>query len=135
MTARVYLKPPWMQRHIANRLVPLFQRSMLSRLTVKGRRSGRERTVPVAVLDHEGERYLVSYRGLSDWALNLRATSEGRLTNRGRAEAITVEEVPEADRPPLLAAYRERYGGMPTVAGALDALPAPADHPVFRIHK
>lgn len=77
MTARVYLKPPWMQRHIANRLVPLFQRSMISRLTVKGRRSGRERTVPVAVLKHEGERYLVSYRGLSDWALNLRATSEG----------------------------------------------------------
>ncbi|WP_405557927.1 nitroreductase family deazaflavin-dependent oxidoreductase [Streptomyces canus] len=135
MTARVYLKPPWMQRHIANRLVPLFQRSMISRLTVKGRRSGRERTVPVAVLDHEGERYLVSYRGLSDWALNLSATSEGRLTNRGRAEDITVEEVPEADRPPLLAAYRERYNGMPTVAGVLDALPDPADHPVFRIHK
>ncbi|CAM5573296.1 nitroreductase family deazaflavin-dependent oxidoreductase [Streptomyces canus] len=133
MTARVYLKPPWMQRHLANRLVPLFQRSMISRLTVKGRRSGRERTVPVAVLDHEGERYLVSYRGLSDWALNLRATSKGRLTNRGRTEDITVEEVPEADRPPLLAAYRERYGGMPTVSGVLDALPAPADHPVFRI--
>ncbi|MFJ9154224.1 nitroreductase family deazaflavin-dependent oxidoreductase [Streptomyces sp. NPDC102270] len=130
---RVYLKPPWMQRHVANRLVPLFQRSMISRLTVKGRRSGRERTVPVAVLDHEGERYLVSYRGLSDWALNLRTTSEGRLSNRGRAEDITVEEVPEADRPPLLAAYRERYSGMPTVTGVLDALPDPADHPVFRI--
>ncbi|MFG2471237.1 deazaflavin-dependent nitroreductase [Streptomyces canus] len=106
MTARVYVKPPWMQRHIANRLVPLFQRSMISRLTVKGRRSGRERTAP-----------------------------EGRLINRGRAEDITVEEVPEADRPPLLAAYRERYGGMPTVAGVMDALPDPTDHPVFRIHK
>jgi deazaflavin-dependent oxidoreductase (nitroreductase family) len=133
MTARVYLKPPWMQRHVANRLVPLFQRSMISRLTVKGRRSGRERTVPVAVLKHEGERYLVSYRGLSDWALNLRATPEARLTSGGRTETITVEEVPEADRPPLLAEYRDAYGSMPTVTGVLDALPDPADHPVFRI--
>ncbi|MFF1306627.1 nitroreductase family deazaflavin-dependent oxidoreductase [Streptomyces sp. NPDC058307] len=130
---RVYLKPPWMQRHVANRLVPLFQRSMISRLTVKGRRSGRERTVPVAVLDHEGERYLVSYRGRSDWALNLRAIPEARLTTGGRTEPITVEEVPESSRPPLLAAYRKAYGSMPTVTGVLDALPDPADHPVFRI--
>ncbi|MFJ9105096.1 nitroreductase family deazaflavin-dependent oxidoreductase [Streptomyces sp. NPDC102405] len=103
------------------------------RLTVKGRRSGRERTVPVAVLKHGGERYLVSYRGLSDWALNLRATPEARLTSGGRTETITVEEVPEADRPPLLAEYRDAYGSMPTVTGVLDALPDPADHPVFRI--
>jgi deazaflavin-dependent oxidoreductase (nitroreductase family) len=132
---RVYLKPPWMQRHVANRLVPLFQRSMISRLTVRGRSSGRERTVPVAVLDHAGERYLVSYRGLSDWALNLRATPEARLTSGGRTETITVEEVPEPARPPLLAAYREAYGSMPTVTGVLDALPDPADHPVFRIRR
>lgn len=134
MTTRVYLKPPWAQRHIANRLVPLFQRSMISRLTVRGRHSGRDRTVPVAVLDHGGERYLVSYRGLSDWALNLRAAPEARLTAHGRTETITAQEVPEGDRPPLLAAYRERFGGMPTVAGVLDALPEAADHPVFRIH-
>jgi len=135
VTARTYLRPPWMQRNVGNRLAPLLGRSMVSRLTVRGRRSGRERTVPVAVLDHEGERYLVSYRGLSDWALNLRATPEARLTTRGRAENITVQEVPETDRPPLLTAYRERYGAMPTVAGVLDALPDPGDHPVFRIRK
>ncbi|MFF0017930.1 nitroreductase family deazaflavin-dependent oxidoreductase [Streptomyces sp. NPDC005374] len=133
MTARVYLKPPWMQRNVGNRLAALFGRSMVSRLSVRGRLSGRERTVPVAVLEHEGVRYLVSYRGLSDWALNLRATPEARLTTRGRTEKITVQEVPEADRPPLLAAYREAYGSMPTVTGVLDALPDPADHPVFRI--
>lgn len=134
MTDRTYLRPPWMQRHVGNRLAPLFGRSVVSRLAVRGRRSGRERTVPVAVLEHEGERYLVSYRGLSDWALNLRATPEGRLITKGRTENITTEEVPEPDRPPLLAAYRERYGSMPTVSAVLTALPDPADHPVFRIH-
>lgn len=133
MTDRTYLKPPWMQRHVGNRLAPLFGRSVVSRLAVRGRHSGRERTVPVAVLEHEGERYLVSYRGLSDWALNLRAAPEGRLITKGRTENIATEEVPESDRPSLLAAYRERYGSMPTVSAVLTALPDPADHPVFLI--
>jgi hypothetical protein len=40
MSGRRYLKPPWGQRHIANRLVPLFRPSLVSRLTVPGRRTG-----------------------------------------------------------------------------------------------
>ncbi|MFF1721046.1 nitroreductase/quinone reductase family protein [Streptomyces sviceus] len=56
---------------------------------MNGRRSGRERTVPVAVLRHEGERCLVSYRGLGDWALDLRATPAARLATGGRTETIT----------------------------------------------
>jgi hypothetical protein len=42
-----------MQRHVGNRLAPVFRPSLLS---VAGRRSGRTRTVPLAVLEHEGER-------------------------------------------------------------------------------
>ncbi|MBY8339336.1 nitroreductase/quinone reductase family protein [Streptomyces spinosirectus] len=133
MADRTYLKPPWMQQHVGNRLAPLFGRSVVSRLSVRGRTSGRRRTVPVAVLEYEGERYLVSYRGLSDWALNLRATPECRLTVRGRTEELIAEEIPEAERPPIMAAYREKYGGMPTVSSVLTALPDPADHPVFRL--
>lgn len=133
MTDRTYLKPPWMQRHVGNRLAPLFGRSMVSKLSVRGRKSGRWLTVPVAVLEHEGERYLVSYRGLSDWALNLRAAPECRVTSRGRTEELLAEEVPEAERPPLMVAYREKYGSMPTVSQVLTALPDPADHPVFRL--
>lgn len=102
------------------------------RLAVKGRRSGRERTVPVAVLKHEGERYLVSYRGLSDWALNLRAAPEARLTTGGRTETVTVEEVPEPDRPRC---------SPPTARPTAPCRPSQAswtpcrtaDHPVFRI--
>ncbi|MHC3472791.1 nitroreductase family deazaflavin-dependent oxidoreductase [Streptomyces sp. 7R007] len=134
MTGRTYLKPPWMQRHVGNRLAPLFGRSVVCRLAVRGRTSGRWRTVPVAVLEHEGERYLVSYRGLSDWALNLRASPECRLTVRGRTEDLDAQEVPAQERPPLLAAYKEQYGNMPTVSAVLAALPDPADHPVFRLH-
>jgi hypothetical protein len=87
----------------------------------------------VAVLEHEGERYLISYRGLSDWALNLAASRRARLSQRGRVEEITVEAVPVEQRAPLLAVYAERFGRMPTVGGVLRALPDPADHPTFRI--
>jgi deazaflavin-dependent oxidoreductase (nitroreductase family) len=133
-TGRRYLKPPWGQRHIGNRLAPLFQRSMLSKLSVMGRRSGRWRTTPVAVLHHEGERYLVSYRGESEWVRNLRASGgRARLRHKGQVEEIAVTEVPVAERPPLLEVYSERYGKLPTVAAVLRALPDPADHPTYRI--
>ena len=134
MSERRYLKPPWIQRHVGNRMAWLFGRSRLSKLSVIGRRSGRWRTTPVAVLDYEGQRYLVSYRGESEWVRNLRASGgRGRLKHKGQVEEITVTEVPIADRPPLLEVYSERYGKFPTVADVLRALPDPADHPTFRI--
>jgi hypothetical protein len=52
---------------------------------------------------------------------------------RGRTEDLTAREVPEAERPPLMAAYREKYGSMPTVSAVLTALSDPADHPVLRL--
>jgi deazaflavin-dependent oxidoreductase (nitroreductase family) len=133
MSARRYLKPPWMQRHVGNRLAPLFRPSIVSKLSVEGRRTGRIQTVPVAVLEHEGERYLVSYRGESDWARNLRASGRGRLLQRGRSEEISVAEVRVGERPALLEEYSARFGKLPTVGKILRELPDPADHPIFRI--
>ena len=85
------------------------------------------------MLEHAGERYLVSYRGESDWALNLRASHRGRLSQRGRVEQITAVEVPVGERPALLEVYSARYGKLPTVVRVLRALPDPADHPIFRL--
>src|SRR5215831_14491928 len=80
--SRRYIKPPWMQRHVGNRMSVLFRPSLISRLSVRGRRSGRWHTTPVAVLEHDGERYLVSYRGASDWVRNLEASHTARLIQR-----------------------------------------------------
>jgi hypothetical protein len=55
MNDRRYLKLPWGQQHIGNRLAPLFRPSLISQLSVRRRRSGRWHTTPVAVLEHEGE--------------------------------------------------------------------------------
>jgi deazaflavin-dependent oxidoreductase (nitroreductase family) len=134
MRGRHYLKPSWMQRHVGNRMAWLFGRSRLSKLSVVGRRSGRRRTTPVAVLDYEGQRYLVSYRGESEWVRNLRASGgRARLRHKGHLEEISVTEVPVGERVPLLEAYSERYSRFPTVADVLRALPDPADHPIFHI--
>jgi deazaflavin-dependent oxidoreductase (nitroreductase family) len=135
MTERRYLRPPWMQRHIGNRMAWLFGRSRLSKLSVVGRRSGRWRTTPVAVLDYEGERYLVSYRGESEWVQNLRASRRARLRHKGEVEEIAVSEVPVGERAPMLEVYAARYSKFPTVADVLRALPDPADHPIFRIER
>lgn len=128
-----YLKPPWMQRHVGNRMSVLFRPSMVSRLSVPGRKSGEWRTVPIAVLERNGERYLVSYRGASDWAKNLAAAGHGRLITPKGTEEFGVIEVPLAERPPIVEAYRTRYEKLPTVGRVLRQLPDPRDHPVFRI--
>jgi deazaflavin-dependent oxidoreductase (nitroreductase family) len=133
MTSAPYLRPPWMQRHVGNRMSVLFGPSVVVRLTVAGRVSGKPRSVPVVVLEHNSERYLVSYRGESEWVRNLRAAQVATLTRRKRTEAVHVIEVPVAERGELLEIYRARYIKMPTVAPGLRKLPDPADHPIFRI--
>jgi deazaflavin-dependent oxidoreductase (nitroreductase family) len=131
--SRRYLKPPWFARVVGNRMAARFRPEVVWQLSVDGRRSGRPRRTPVAVLDHDGERYLVAARGQTDWALNLAAAGRGRLDHGGGAEHIEVADVPVADRPALIDAYLARYGRMPTVGASFRALPDPADHPTFRI--
>ena len=133
MSTRVYLRPPWPARVIGNRMAALFRSSVVWKLSVRGRRTGAWRTVPVAVLDYEGGRYLMAPRGETDWVLNLRAAGSARLTRKGRTEEIAATEVPPTARPALIDAYLAAYGSFPTVTQTFRALPDPADHPTFRI--
>jgi deazaflavin-dependent oxidoreductase (nitroreductase family) len=133
MTTDPYLPPPWGARVIGNRMARLFARSVLSTLSVRGRKSGLWRRVPVAVLDHGGERYLIAPRGHTDWSRNLRAAGSGRLTRKGRTEEFEVAEVPVTERAPLIEVYLKQFGRFPTVAETFRELPDPADHPTFRI--
>ncbi len=52
---------------------------------VKGRRSGRVRSNVLTWVEYEGERYLVSPRGESEWVRNVRAAAgEAVIRHRGR---------------------------------------------------
>lgn len=132
MTNLRYRKPPWWLRYIANRFSPK-NKKLIARLSVPGRTSGTWRTTPVVVLDHDGQRYLVAPGGQTEWARNLRAAGRARLIRGERVEQLTAEELPPQERPPVLAAYLDRYGRMPTVKAGFRAFPDPADHPTFRI--
>ena len=126
-----YLKPGWLTSRVLN---PLLMRvGMIPTLAVRGRTSGEWRTVPVNVLELDGQRYLVAPRGDTQWVRNLRATGRGELRWRGRVEPFRAIEIPDNERPRVIEAYLARWGYQ--VKGYFKALPDPADHPVFRIER
>ena len=63
-------------------------------LTVRGRKSGQPRTVPIVILQQNGNRYLVSPFGIVDWVRNLRAAGDAILTRGRRAETVNARELP-----------------------------------------
>ncbi len=66
-------------------------------LTVRGRKSGLPRTVPIAIWEYDGKRYLGSVYGIVDWVRNLRAAGEAVLTRRRRSETVNVRELPQRE--------------------------------------
>ncbi|MGO8948817.1 MAG: nitroreductase family deazaflavin-dependent oxidoreductase [Ktedonobacterales bacterium] len=64
-------------------------------LTVRGRRSGLPRTVPIVIWEHDSKRYVGSVYGIVDWVRNLRAAREAILTRGRRSETVNVTELPQ----------------------------------------
>lgn len=133
MTTRHYLRPPWAARTIGGRMARLFKPDVVCLLSVPGRTSGTWHSTPVVVLEHEGQEYLLSAYGDTEWSRNLRASGAGQLTHRGRVERFTAREVPPEQLPPLVEAYLRQFGTLPSVARTFRALPDPADHPTFSL--
>ena len=69
----------------------------MSLLTVRGRKSGQPHTVPVLLVEQDGQRWLVAPYGVVQWVRNLRAAGTATLTRSRRSEAISVTEL-EAQR-------------------------------------
>jgi deazaflavin-dependent oxidoreductase (nitroreductase family) len=66
-------------------------------LTVRGRKSGQPRTVPIAIWERNGKRYVGSVFGIVDWVRNLRGAGEAVLTRGGHAETVNVRELPREE--------------------------------------
>lgn len=126
-----YLAPAFIPRRIFNPIAMRLGIGGSVGLEVPGRRTGRPLRVPVIPVEHDAHRYVVSTRGESHWVRNLRAGGRATLRSRGGSEAVRAIELPVAERPPVIAAYRARAGRQ--VEGYWKKLPAPADHPVFRL--
>lgn len=115
--------------------------------TVRGRQTGRARTVAIDEHDVDGRRYLIATHGVGAWVLNLRAAGEGTLRlGRKRTAFVARELAPEeagavmrAALGPLVASSGWRSDGLwnnlRVDRGATDADYAASarDHPVFEV--
>lgn len=107
-------------------------------LTTTGRRTGKARTTPVAVLTFQGERYLVAGFDGSDWVKNARTTGRGRLQRGRSVESVALVEIPPDQRAEILRLFAQKVRGgrafltVAPDASHLDFVDAAPRHPVFR---
>jgi deazaflavin-dependent oxidoreductase (nitroreductase family) len=79
-------------------------------LIVRGRRSGIERTTPVAMLDFDGHSYVQASYGAMGWARNLRAAGEATIIySGGRSCPVHAIEVPSDEAAAILRRVLEPY--------------------------
>lgn len=141
-----YRAPGWFTRNVFNRTVAFFTRHGVSVfgsrvLAVRGRTSGVWRTTPVNLLDHQGQRYLVSPRGEGQWVRNLRAAGTGELRVGRRAEPFRGRELSDEEKTPVIRAYLKLwkfevgvfFDGVGPDSSDAEILAIAAEHPVFEV--
>ena len=111
-------------------------------LEVRGRVSGRVISLPVVIVDYEGERYLVSMLGENvDWVRNAKSAGGEAVLIHGITERVELQELAIAERAPILKAYLRRApGARPHFDISVDAPledfeRIAAGYPVFRVKK
>ncbi|MGZ4563015.1 MAG: nitroreductase/quinone reductase family protein [Mycobacterium sp.] len=78
-------------------------------LRVRGRKTGKPRAVVINLLTVDGVDYLVSPRGNTQWARNVRAAGVVETGPRWRRRRARVSEVADAAKPELLRRYLDRW--------------------------
>jgi deazaflavin-dependent oxidoreductase (nitroreductase family) len=115
-------------------------------LTIRGRKTGRDRTVPMGVFDRDGRKYIVAAFGEVTWVLNLRAAGTATITQskrtaryaaeqvQGREAALVLRDCLAAYLPSPLAGPMLRQRIAVTADAPLDVLAVEARRtPVFRL--
>jgi deazaflavin-dependent oxidoreductase (nitroreductase family) len=110
-----------------------------SLLTVRGRKSGQPHTVPVRLIEQDGQRWLVAPYGVVQWVRNLREAGTATLTRGRHSETISVAELPAQQAAPVLKQYLLNVATVQPYFDATRDSPLEAfereapRHPVFRI--
>ena len=108
-------------------------------LTTVGRKTGRERTTPVTLVEVGGSRWLVAPYGEVGWVHNVRAAGGATLSRGERSERVAVVEAPAEEAAPVLAHYLETvsivrpYFDVTHDSPLTDIARVAHHHPVFRI--
>ena len=112
----------------------------MAALEVRGRASGRRRSVPVVIATVAGQRYLVSMLGpRSDWVQNVEAAQGDAVLRQGRRRRVRLVPVPPEQRAPILREYvriapsgREHFP-LPVGAPLAEFAAIAERYPVYRI--
>jgi deazaflavin-dependent oxidoreductase (nitroreductase family) len=141
-----YRAPGWFTRSVFNPAIAgLARRGVSLRgsrvLSVRGRRSGEWRSVPVNPLPFADARYLVAPRGTTEWVRNIRVAGGGELRLGRKAEAFRVRELTDAEKAPVLREYLRRwkaevgvfFDGVGPDASDETLLAIANRHPVFEV--
>ncbi len=127
---RPYVRPSALLNKVLNPITVALGRQTV--LVVRGRKSGKVLKVPMdPPFAWHGTRYLVSPRGETHWARNLRAAGEADLRTGRGGEHVRVVELQGAERDEVVSTYASTITC--NCRRSMELLPDPADHPVFRI--
>jgi deazaflavin-dependent oxidoreductase (nitroreductase family) len=113
-------------------------------LTVRGRKSGLERTTPVAVVERNGKRWIIGTFGDVNWVRNLRVAGEGTITIGRRSSRVKAVELSRDEAADFFKHVVGGYVGDSTVKRSLlrmlgagevltDPQGAAATRPVFEL--
>lgn len=111
-------------------------------LSVRGRTSGKIYTIPIALVENSGTRFLVAAFGEVNWVRNLRVTGSAHLTRRRRTEAIGAVELEAREAAPILkqflresqrVSFIKPYFHVTPQSSLADFEQEALYHPVFRI--
>jgi deazaflavin-dependent oxidoreductase (nitroreductase family) len=105
------VRPPWWLKP-ANRIFIQMSRLGMSFggespvvLTVKGRKSGRDRSTPVTPMTVDGEQFVVAGFPGADWVANVRANEQVTVARGRRVERVRMVELAPDDARPILRAF------------------------------
>lgn len=111
-------------------------------LEVVGRKSGKTVSFPLAMVNLNGERYLVSMLGEnSNWVKNVEAAGGMAKLRHGKCEIVRLVEIDVNQRAPVLKAYLQLApGARPHIAISKEAPFAEFEkiapkYPIFRLEK
>jgi deazaflavin-dependent oxidoreductase (nitroreductase family) len=146
MTEIRYLEPGWFTRNVFNRAVRRLTRMGISvmgsrELRVQGRKSGQWRSNPVNLLTIDGQQYLVSPRGITQWVRNLRAAGAGELRVGRRVQAFRGEELVGDGKAAIIREYLRKwkwevgafFEGIDANSSDTDLAAVADGFPVFRV--
>jgi len=110
-------------------------------LRVRGRTTGEPRGVVVNLLSVDGRQYLVSPRGNTQWARNVRAAGVVEVGPRRRRAERRAAEIPDDAKPALLERYIDRWywqvkghvGGLSPASTAAERRAVAPSIPVFEL--